>query len=273
MKKLILFTLINLNLACGNQTSTIPKTVLNDKKLKSINDSLLKGGDVNPLIIEKKNINTVVDDIDFEDSIDSAISNMFTSKICKQVDLMLTQIDIDTKISTDIKIYWRSYIFYYKSIYYKSILNENDNASINIELAIKSLEENSKTSEDFALLAACKSFSIQFANMTQIGKISGQVEEYASKSLELNSKNIRAYYVLASNNFYTPKMFGGMVKVEEYSLKGLACPISSNKNFYSPYWGKKELYDIYIKYLETENRKEDSEKFKKIAKKEFLNKL
>lgn len=268
MKNLILLGLINLNVACGNQNTTIPKTIKNDTILKAINDSIQKSNlSTNTKIIENKiKVNTF-----YEDSIEEALTSMFANKNFKEIDAKLTLIDNDTKISTASKIYWKSYIFYNKSIFYKSVLGDDDNAGKNIDLAIESLEENSKNSEDFALLAACKSFSIQFANMTQLGKISGEVSDFANKALELNSKNIRAYYVLASNNFYTPKMFGGMTKVEEYSLKGLASPNSLNDDFYSPYWGKTRLYEIYIAYLESENRKEDAEKYRNIAKKEFPN--
>jgi len=271
MKNLILLSLINLNIACGNQTTTTPKTIRNDTTLKNINDSLQKNTYlVNTKSIEKEN-NITIHNVDYEDSIEEALTSMFVNKNFKEVDAKLILIENDTKISTENKIYWKSYIFYNKSIFYKSSLKNDDNASKNIDLAIENLEKNPKTSEDFALLAACKSFSIQFANMTQLGKISAEVSDNANKALELNSKNIRAYYVLASNNFYTPKMFGGMTKVEEYSLKGLACPNTLSDDIYSPYWGKPKLYAIYIKYLETENRKEDAEKYKNIAKKEFPN--
>jgi hypothetical protein len=271
MKNLILISLISLNISCGNQTTTIPKTIKNDTTLKAINDSLQKiTVSTNTKVIEKEK--TIIVNIeDYEDSIEEALASMFVNKNFKEIDAKLNLISNDTEISTSNKTYWKCYIFYNKSIFFKTTLKDDDNASKTIDLAIENLEKNPKTSEDFALLAACKSFSIQFANMTQLSKISGEVLDYANKALELNSKNIRAYYVLASNNFYTPKMFGGMSKVEEYSLTGLACPNTLNDDTYSPYWGKPKLYALYIKYLETENRKEDAEKYKIIAKKEFPN--
>jgi hypothetical protein len=215
------------------------------------------------------NLSGLSDNSYFEDSVEEVLSKLFVNKDVKGVDAKLSSIDKDSKITLQNKKYWKGYLLYNKSLFYKASLKDDDNASKAIDAAIETMEKSPKSSDDYALLAACKSFSIQFANMTQLAKISGEVTEEANKSLELNPKNIRAYYVLASNNFYTPKMFGGMVKVEEFSLKGLACPNTLDDNFYSPYWGKPKLYAMYIKYLETENRKDDAKKYRILARNEF----
>ncbi len=134
------------------------------------------------------------------------------------------------------------------------------------------LLEKAKTSEDYALLAACTSFSIQFANFTQMGRISAKIKEYAGKSLELNPKNLRAYYVLTSNNFYTLKMFGGGNQVEEYSAKALVCPSHLSKGFYAPSWVKAELYRVLIQYYKAEKKSEKVKNYEQLFKKEGIKK-
>ncbi|MGQ7854391.1 hypothetical protein ACUN24_09090 [Pedobacter sp. WC2501] len=271
MKLLIILGLLNLNTACHDRPKVIVKSINNDKQLRSISDSLQKVE--TPKIKQhlKRDIPVIADKAYFEDGIEESLASMFRNKNSKDVDDKISEIEKDPKINAGEKRYWKSYLLYNESLYYKSALKDSDKASKLIDKAIEELEENLKTSEDYALYAACKSFSVQFANMTQLGKIAAQVSENANKSLELNVKNIRAYYVLASNNFYTPKMFGGSTKVEEYAIKGLACPNSLDENFYSPYWGKPHLYSILIRYLQAENRKDDADKYRKLAKNEFPN--
>lgn len=265
MKYLIFAVALNLNAACGYPKSSEKKTVKNDKVLKNINDSLLNSAEAN-------NINDSVKSkvvIYYEDAIKVVISKMFSEKNIKLIDNQLDLVAKDTIIKPQDKRYWKAYMLYNKSIFYKKIGKNDDKSSATIDLAIEILNQNEESSENLALLASCKLFSIQFANMTQLAKISAEVVEDANKALSINPKNVRAYYVLASNNFYTPKMFGGMTQVEEYALKGLACPNSADNGFYSPYWAKPLLYSIYIKYLEGENRKEDALKYRKLAKSEF----
>ena len=197
---------------------------------------------------------------------------MFKEKKIDFVDSKLNDIHKDEKISKKYKAYWTTYLYYYKSIFYKGNLKDDTKASEYIDKAIELIEKDLTSSEDYALYASCLSFSIQFANMTQLASISSSVSENAQKALSLNNKNIRAYYVLTSNNFYTPKMFGGMTKVEEYAKKGLACPNSlENENYYAPYWGKPRIYELLIKYYKAENKLKKADETKSLAKKEFPN--
>lgn len=207
----------------------------------------------------------------FGEIISDAIKEMRQFKNSKKLDSIFNSIEDDKKMTQNDKTYWQSYILYSKSLFYSTVMRNTKKASENIDLAIEKIEENPTTSEDYALLAVCKSFSIQFASAISMGKLAGEVKEYGNKSLEINDKNLRAYYALAINNFYTPKMFGGMKKVEEYAKKGLACPYSLSDSYYVPYWGKPQLYWIYIKFLEKENRTEDAKKYKSLAKKDFPN--
>tara|TARA_B110001450_G_scaffold256928_1_gene289547 strand:+ start:2967 stop:3800 length:834 start_codon:yes stop_codon:yes gene_type:complete len=275
MKFIILLTILNINLSCNNKISA-NKNEIEQKTETTLVDSLEKKKNIieitNNQVIPIKEQEIKQDNSYFEDSIEIAISQMFKEKKIDFVDSKLNDIYKDEKIPKKYKAYWTTYLYYYKSIFYKGNLKDNKKASEFIDKAIELIEKDLTSSEDYALYASCLSFSIQFANMTQLASISSSVSENAEKALSLNNKNIRAYYVLTSNNFYTPKMFGGMTKVEEYAKKGLACPNSlENENYYAPYWGKPRIYELLINYYKAENKLKKADETKNLAKKEFSN--
>ncbi len=127
--------------------------------------------------------------------------------------------------------------------------------------AIALLEkQESKDSEVLALLALMQSYYIQFAGM-DAGIISARVKENANESIKLDSNNIRGWYVLANNDYYTPKQFGGGKKAEEYLLKAISLPEQKLKSPIMPSWGKSDSYFLLISfYIDNE----EMEKAKKI---------
>ena len=62
--------------------------------------------------------------------------------------------------------------------------------------------------------------------------------------------------MFASNNFYTPKKYGGGKLVEKYLLKAISLPTQKTPNQYLPSWGKEESYEMLIKYY-IQNKKWD----------------
>lgn len=273
MNKLIILVL-PLVVNCKNNTNSeanLSELVPNSQSTIEIKDSLLK----QPVLkdsLKKENSKRVIknDTIkkNFQEVVNPFLGKAFEQKEIKHLQEVIKKLDATT-ISKSDKMYWTAYMNYNMSII--SNINKNtEKAEKYIEEAINLLN-NSKTSEDYALLAACKSFSIQFANIMTIASISQEVQDNAKKSIELNPKNLRAYTVLCSNNFYTPPMFGGMTKVEEYALKGLACPISSDDQaYYAPRWGKRELYDYLIQYLQKKKpNSPEIEKYKSLMNTEF----
>ncbi|GEM55589.1 hypothetical protein B0A58_15470 [Flavobacterium branchiophilum NBRC 15030 = ATCC 35035] len=268
MKNLFLLSilLITINGCNGQKTNSVTNTkttTLKDKSLVKKTEEITTKESVS-----KDSV--VNDDSSYEDDIEVAISQSFQKRDSEILETAISKVEKDLKISLNYKTYWKTYLYYNLSLLYTA-LKDDDKASFTIDTAIETIEEKANSSEDFALLAACKSFSLKFANMTKLASISAEVGELANKSLELNPKNMRAYYVLATNNFYTPKMFGGMVKVEEYSLKALDCPYSISENYYAPYWCKPKVYQIYIQYLNMEKKESEAKKIKEKAKKEFPN--
>lgn len=276
MKILLLLSVLNINLSCNNKAKENLKTLKNDKQLIQIVDSIENANKSALITLKKievtaKKDTIIQDNTQYEDFLEEAIEKMFKEKNISYLNEKINELYKDNKINKSNKIYWSTYLNYYKSLFYKNIHNNDDEASKYIDIAISTIENNLITTEDYALYASCLSFSIQFANMTQLGRISSKVEENANKSIELDNKNVRGYLVLASHNFYTPKMFGGMKKVEENAIKGIGCPNSSSIDYYAPYWGKPRLYEILIKFYTGEKRDDDAKKIKQLAKKEFPN--
>lgn len=144
-------------------------------------------------------------------------------------------------------IYWYSYTCYYHSIL---LMIEKDNKSSEkiLDEGIEQLNNvTHKNSEHLALLALMESFSIQYASGIEVPFISKRVKQNAEKALQLDSINLRAYYVLGSNDFYTPEQYGGGKKAEGYLLKAIKLNDQSVTNPYLPSWGKNTAYEMLIR--------------------------
>ncbi len=156
--------------------------------------------------------------------------------------------------SNNLVTYWQSYLQYYLSISYMTQKNM-EQAEEEIDTAVDLLEgmEN-KNSEDYALLALAESFSIQFKGFKAMF-ISSSVKKNGKRAMAMEPKNLRAYYVLGSSDFYTPEQYGGGEEAESLLLKAISLPEQLNKNPYLPSWGKAESYELLVKhYLKTEDK-------------------
>ncbi len=147
----------------------------------------------------------------------------------------------------NIILYWHGYLQYYNSIFY--LQQSNKKAAENeTEKGLSLMKDiKNKNSEDYALLAMLQSFSIQF-KMDDAMLLSQEVNKDLENALAIDADNLRAYYVLASNNFYTPKKYGGGKLVEKNLLKAISLPAQKTPNKYLPSWGKEESYEMLIKY-------------------------
>jgi tetratricopeptide (TPR) repeat protein len=144
-------------------------------------------------------------------------------------------------------LYWRSYLQFYSSINY---LSKGDTKSAENEInkgleLIESIEK--KNSEDYALLAMLQSLSIQF-DSSKAMYISENINKNVNSAISLDSTNLRAWYVFASYDFYTPEQYGGGKKAEKYFLKAISLPEQKIKNVYLPSWGKEESYQMLIQF-------------------------
>lgn len=147
-----------------------------------------------------------------------------------------------------IAAYWQNYVAYHEAVFYL-IRKDKTNSKRISDKAIKSLEDlENKNSEDFALLALLKSFSIQFEGGMQAGLTSLSAKKNAQKSLKLYKHNLRAYYVLGMVDFYTPEEYGGKKKAEGYLQQAIKLATKSSEVSQAPSWGKNMAYELLIRH-------------------------
>jgi tetratricopeptide (TPR) repeat protein len=143
--------------------------------------------------------------------------------------------------------YWLAYSMYYETLFYLKMGNRDESGKI-IVAAITTVDTiHLKNSEIYALTAFLQNFSIQF-NRGEMRDLSAQIKQNADKAIELDSTNIRAWYILGYNDMYIPAAFGGGKKCEKYFLKVISLSEQSSSEKYMPTWGKKDAYSALIGY-------------------------
>lgn len=158
-------------------------------------------------------------------------------------------------------LYWKGYALYYNSIFY---LKNGDKETAEKELskAIESLESiDVKNSEDYALLSMLYNFSCQFIGFPKIIQVSKKATDCIEKAKKLNPDNLRAYYVEANNNYYTPQEYGGGKMVEECLIKAISLPTQKISNPYLPSWGRQESFEMLTDYYIKTNNVEQARKY------------
>lgn len=189
------------------------------------------------------------------DSILENIQNKIYTTFINSFELRNTQnlIKIENELKKiknhdQIIFYWIAYSKYYESIFYLK-MNDKKSAKKEINEAIEMVEIiKSKNSESYALLANLYSFSTQFADGMSINNISLKTKKNAETAIKLDEDNLRAWYVLGANDFYTPRMYGGGKKCEEYLLKSISLDEQKVKNPYMPSWGKNDAFSLLVAY-------------------------
>lgn len=158
-------------------------------------------------------------------------------------------------------IYWYSYACYYHSILLM-ITNDKKGSEKILNEGITLLNKlNLKNSEHMALLALMESFSIHYISGMEAPLISERVKQSAEKALQLDSLNLRAYYVLGSNDFYAPEQYGGGKNAEGYLLKAIQLNDQSVPNPYLPSWGKNSAYEMLIRFYINHKQYSEAKKY------------
>lgn len=196
--------------------------------------------------------------------IQEKIIDAFMSSFADQNDSKITSIIEDLSSSYEsnknsLFLYWKGYALYYNSIFYLKNSNKT-NSKTTLMNGIKALKLiKKKSSEDYALLSMLESFSCQFLVFPEVIKASKDATTYIERAIDLDENNLRAYYVLANNDYYTPENYGGSKNVEKYALKAISLPAQKVDNPYLPSWGRQESYELltnyYIKQKDIENAK------------------
>lgn len=182
------------------------------------------------------------------DGIQERIYNAFyksmQNKSVKPIDNIINE--LKQYPQNNVVIYWQAYAQFYKSIFYLQYNNppkmkEETNKGIEI---LETLEN--KDCEIYALLSRLQGISMQYAGMKAMF-VFKQMNDNSEKALKLCPNNLRANFVAASNDFYTPTQFGGGNKVEKLLLKAISLPEQEVVNNLLPSWGKDEAYELLIR--------------------------
>ncbi len=169
----------------------------------------------------------------------------------------------------NIILYWKSYLQFYSSFYYLK-KGDKEIAEKEVSKGIDWLENmKNKNSEDYALLAMLQGFSLSFEKGMKTPLISGDAKKNAKQAIIIDSTNLRAYYVYASNDYHTPTKYGGGKEAEEYLLKAISLPAQKVKNEYLPSWGKEQAYEMLIKLYIKKEKWESAKKYYQEGIKEF----
>lgn len=186
-------------------------------------------------------------------NIQGKVMDAFVNGKISKSDKVLTDLEQDLlnlnrKNNNSIIIYWYSYTCYYHSILLMSEKENKSSEKILEEGILQLRNAGNLNSEHLALLALMESLSIQYASGIEIPFISKRVKQYAEKALQLDSLNLRAYYVLGSNDFYSPEQYGGGKKVAGYLINAIKLNDQSVTNPYLPSWGKNSAYEMLITF-------------------------
>jgi hypothetical protein len=185
-------------------------------------------------------------------NIQQKINNSFIQSNISQSDRELTAIErqlysVKQVNNSPLIDYWYAYTCYYHTIFcYTS--NDTKNAELIVNKGIDCLENiKNKSSEHYALLALLQSFAIQFAPGMKAPFISKKIKQNGQQALEMDSTNLRAWFVLGSSDFYTPEKYGGGKIAESYLQKAICLKDQTVENPYMPSWGRNSAYELLIR--------------------------
>lgn len=219
----------------------------------------------NNLAVNKASTKDKINLDNIQADIEAAIGLSFKEKSTRPLEEI--QKRVSSAGNNGLATYWDAYIDYYLAVYHM-VSKENEKSAAYLEDGIAKLEEvDDKSSEHYALLATLQNLSIKYVTGMKAALVSGKVKKNANKALKIDDKNIRAYYALASNDFYTPTEYGGGDEVEKYLLKAISLPDQTVKDPKLPSWGKSYSYNMLIRYhLKNKDKKMASKYFNEAIK-------
>ena len=194
-------------------------------------------------MIQASNNDTVLNNV--QQRIYSAFLSCFQTN---GIDNLLSiESTLSTACSSQMCTYWIAYTGYYKTLFYlKNGKREESGKAIETAIIAVDTVQN-KNSELYALTAFLQNFYVQF-NRGNTQDLFFKIKQNAEKALELDSTNIRAWYILGNNDMYIPVAFGGGRKCENYFLKAISLPEQSVSDKTMPSWGKSEAYSALVGY-------------------------
>lgn len=147
--------------------------------------------------------------------------------------------------------------------------NRRDQAKKNLNNAISKVGSiKNKNADEYSLLALLQCVSMSFEPAGALWRLK-DITENIESALKKEPQNIRANYVDAIFDFYTPEVYGGGEKVVSSLEKALEGSEQRFKNSYLPSWGKIESYELMIQYYLKKKNKNEANKYCEQALKKY----
>ncbi len=187
--------------------------------------------------------------VNIQSRIEAALGKSFGTSSSDALDSLITDLEGEDQSLADLRIYWLAYAHFYKVIFDLYGPNKSvENAKLGCANAIGLLEAlENPNSEDFALMAYIKGFTLQWVTGQEIASESQKAGQWAGMAVELNSQNPRAFYVLGNQDFHTPQAFGGGKKARGLLETALELFKQSPPNPILPSWGMSDTYAALVK--------------------------
>lgn len=143
--------------------------------------------------------------------------------------------------------YWQAYNYYKQAIFYSKTkqLEQSERAIQKGKDILFGIEN--KNSEDWTLLAALQSFSMQFYEMHEMLQQDQNFYTYVEKAMKLDASNPRIYVIAGIYDYHKPVFYGGGQKAKEYLEKSLLLFKDSSSDNYQ--WGQNEA-ESYLKKIQ-----------------------
>lgn len=118
--------------------------------------------------------------------------------------------------------------------------------------------------EIYTLQALTQGLNMQYVPRQEIFLHLGVLKYSLAKSLEKDKRNVRAYYVNAQNDFYTPKEYGGGQQAESLLDQALSLDQAQGGGP-QPTWGHAESMVLLLRlYLKSDRKDEAAALFKRV---------
>ena len=173
--------------------------------------------------------------------------------------------------------YWQAFGHYYEGLYFMNTQQKADGIAA-LEKGIDLLESQEElNSEEHVMVGTLMGLLMGLAP-GKVMTLSAKSGKHLQKAVKKDAQNMRAYMALGKSDYYTPKMFGGGKKVEEYLLKALSMEDQHLDDSQAPTWGRSEAYMHLVQFYQREDRTDEAKLYVKKALKEYpddysLNKL
>lgn len=139
--------------------------------------------------------------------------------------------------------YWQAYSLFQVAIL-RNNAHDKDHARQYVDRAIRVLDQLPvKDSEDYALMALMRAFSIRFVSFFNVSGVAQQAKTDGLKAIETDSTNLRAFLVAGLNDFYTPVMFGGQKEAEALFRRAVALGDQPGALHSNVHWGQDQAFE------------------------------